>query len=73
MSLDMREAPRNLHRADALRAFKKHADETNDIFHIAAQVIAMTILRADRLLTNGCAGGTAISFYEGNFDNLNNL
>ncbi|KAG0566079.1 hypothetical protein KC19_7G037000 [Ceratodon purpureus] len=34
---------------DALVSFKEFADETNDIFHIAAQVIAATMLRARKL------------------------
>ncbi|KAG0568052.1 hypothetical protein KC19_7G182800 [Ceratodon purpureus] len=34
---------------DALVSFKEFADETNDIFHIAAQVIAGTLLRARKL------------------------
>ncbi|KAG0597394.1 hypothetical protein M758_UG334700 [Ceratodon purpureus] len=34
---------------DALVSFKEFADETNDIFYIAAQVIAATMLRARKL------------------------
>eukprot|EP00249_Psilotum_nudum_P005061 c18541_g1_i1 orf=230-1696(+) len=32
----------------SLLKFKQHADETNDIFHVAAQVIAATILKASK-------------------------
>ena len=49
------QAPRNRARADALRAFRRHADATNDIFHLAAQVIARTIVQAERLLGGGAA------------------
>ncbi|XP_024391830.1 histone-lysine N-methyltransferase ATXR2 isoform X1 [Physcomitrium patens] len=34
---------------DALVSFKEFTNETNDIFHIAAQVIAATVLRARKL------------------------
>ena len=40
--------PPNIGRAEAVRAFKAHADGTNDIFHIAAQVIARVILQASK-------------------------
>jgi hypothetical protein len=45
----MKVVPPNVGKADAIRAFKEHADATNDIFHIAALVIARTILLASRL------------------------
>ena len=55
-----KQVPRHLKRADALRAFRAHADETNDIFHLAGQLIARTILHAERLLASGApAGGSA--------------
>ena len=54
------QAPRNLAHAAALRAFRQHADETNDIFHLAAQVIARTILAAERLLSSSAAGGVLL-------------
>lgn len=44
--------PPNIGRADAVRAFKAHADSTNDIFHIAAQVIARVILQASKAAVN---------------------
>lgn len=53
--------PRNLARAEALRAFRAHADETNDIFHLAAQVIAGTILRAEALLGSDAAQGASLT------------
>ncbi|XP_047334724.1 histone-lysine N-methyltransferase ATXR2 [Impatiens glandulifera] len=34
---------------EALQEFIRHADETNDIFHVAAKVIAFTILRYRKL------------------------
>lgn len=37
---------------DELRNFKQHADETNDIFHVAAQVISMIILKIRRAKQN---------------------
>ena len=43
--------------ADAMRGFRAHADATNDIFHVAAQVIAGTLLRARRLLGDGGGAG----------------
>jgi hypothetical protein len=48
--------PPNVDKAGAIRAFKEHADATNDVFHIAALVIARTILLASKL-----AGGTSTS------------
>ena len=36
--------------AEAMQRFRVHADATNDIFHVTAQVIAGTLLRARRLL-----------------------
>ncbi|KAG2493087.1 hypothetical protein HYH03_008750 [Edaphochlamys debaryana] len=41
----------------ALAAFAAHAAETNEIFLLAAQVVASTLLKASRLLSEG--GGTA--------------
>jgi hypothetical protein len=38
-----------------LGAFFEHADETNDIFRVAAQVIASTIVTADKLLQQAAA------------------
>jgi hypothetical protein len=38
-----------------LSAFYEHADETNDIFRVAAQVIASTIVTADNLLQQAAA------------------
>ncbi|CAL5219880.1 g1802 [Coccomyxa viridis] len=43
--------PPNIGKAEAVRAFKAHADSTNDIFHIAAQVIARVILEASKAVT----------------------
>ena len=40
--------PPNIGRAAAVRAFKAHADSTNDIFHVAAQVVARLILQASK-------------------------
>ena len=40
--------PPNIGRAEAVRAFKAHADSTNDIFQIAAQVVARVILQASK-------------------------
>lgn len=37
---------------DELRKFKQHADETNDIFHVAAQVISMIILKLKKAKQN---------------------
>ena len=44
----------------ALRDFKHHADETNDIFHVAAQVIAHTVLQARALLSAEAATGALL-------------
>lgn len=44
----MRIVPPNLGKAAAVRAFKEHANNTNDIFHIAAIVIAKIILQAGK-------------------------
>lgn len=41
--------------AEAMRGFRAHANATNDIFHVAAQVIAGTLLRARRLLGDECS------------------
>jgi len=43
--------------ARAMRRFRDHADATNDVFHVAAQVVAGTLLRAARLLGDARAGG----------------
>ena len=40
--------------AEAMRGFRAHADATNDIFHVAAQVVAGTLLRARRALRDAC-------------------
>lgn len=56
----VRQQPPNLAKADAIRRFKEHADETNDAFHIAAQVMAGTLLRAEELLSNGFAPGSTL-------------
>lgn len=45
----MKVVPPNVGKAEAVRAFKEHADATNDIFHIAALVLARTILLASKL------------------------
>lgn len=41
--------------ARELRRFKRHADDTNDIFHVAARAVAGTCLRAQHLLDDRCA------------------
>lgn len=43
----------------ALAKFLAHADESNDIFRVAAQVIASTIITADRLLQRQAQGEAA--------------
>ena len=63
LTAPMREEPPNLRKADGVRRFKEHADETNDAFHLAAQVIAGTLLRADELLSNGFAPGETITTF----------
>lgn len=50
LTAPMRRQPPNLAKAEAIRRFRQHADDTNDIFHIAAQLVADTLLRADKLL-----------------------
>lgn len=40
-------------RAAAMRQFLEHADNTNDIFIVAAQVIANTLVRARAALSAG--------------------
>ena len=37
-------------KAAALAAFREHADATNDIFHLAAKVVAGTLLDAESVL-----------------------
>lgn len=49
--------PPNVGKAEAVRAFKTHADSTNDIFHIAAQVIARVILQASQAAASGSTPG----------------
>ena len=49
--------PPNIGRAEAVRAFKAHADSTNDIFHIAAEVIARVILQASKAATSASTPG----------------
>lgn len=46
----MKIVPPNIGKAEAVRAFKEHADSTNDIFHIAALVIAKVILQASKAI-----------------------
>ena len=53
----MKVVPPNVGKAEAIRAFKEHADATNDIFHIAALVIARTILLASRLAAGASTPG----------------
>ena len=43
--------------ARAMRRFQAHANVTNDIFHVAAQAVAGTLLRARRLLDSGSVCG----------------
>ena len=49
--------PPNIGKAAAVRAFKAHADSTNDIFHIAAKVIARVILQASKAATSASTPG----------------
>ncbi len=56
----IRREPPNIDKPDAIRLFREHADETNDAFHIAAQVVAGTLLRADELLTKNSTPGRSI-------------
>lgn len=42
--------------AAAMRQFREHADNTNDIFLVAAQAIANTLIRADAVLSPGECG-----------------
>ena len=53
----MKIAPPSMGKAQAVRAFNDHADGTNDIFHLAAQLIAGVILRADRIIQSAPASG----------------
>ena len=46
----MKIAPPAMDKAEAVRAFNDHADGTNDIFHLAAQLIAGVLLRADQII-----------------------
>ncbi len=58
MTPPIRREPPNSDKADAIRMFREHADDTNDAFHIAAQVVAGTLLRADdELLSNNSTPG----------------
>ena len=54
----MKIVPPAMGKAEAVRAFNDHADGTNDIFHLAAQLIAGVLLRADRILQSAHASGT---------------
>ena len=53
----MKIAPPAMGKAEAVRAFNRHADGTNDIFHLAAQLIAGVLLRADRIIHSTSASG----------------
>ena len=53
----MKIAPPAMGKAEAVRAFNAHADGTNDIFHLAAQLIAGVLLRADRIIQSASASG----------------
>ena len=53
----MKIAPPAMGKAEAVRAFNGHADGTNDIFHLAAQLIAGVLLRADRIIQGISASG----------------
>ena len=48
-------------RQEALAAFADHADATNDIFHVAAQLLAATLLRAQEQLSSVDQPGAALS------------
>lgn len=59
---------RNQHQSEALQEFFWHADHTNDIFRLAAIVVAKVLLAADRLLAQqgreagsscSCGGGSS--------------
>ena len=39
--------------AAAMQAFREHADNTNDIFLVAAQVVANSLIRARAVLASG--------------------
>ena len=54
----MKIVPPNIGKAKAVRAFKEHADCTNDIFHIAAHVIAKVILQACKAAAGTFMPGT---------------
>lgn len=54
----MKIVPPNIGKAEAVRAFKEHADSTNDIFHIAAHVIAKVILQASKAPAGTSMPGT---------------
>lgn len=47
-------------KAAALAAFREHADATNDIFHLAAKVVAGTLLDAESVLEQYPAQGESI-------------
>ena len=53
----MKVMPPNVGKAEAIRAFKEHADATNDVFHIAALVLARTILLASKLAAGNSTPG----------------
>lgn len=51
-------------RAAAVAEFNEHADETNDVFRLAAKVVATVLLQARRLLEQGAAAGSGGSSSE---------
>ena len=50
--------------AEAMRGFRAHADATNDIFHVAAQVVAGTLLRARRVLGKECPAASGAGAWQ---------
>ena len=48
-------------RAEQLRAFNEHADETNDVFRLAAKVIAHVLLEARQALEAAAPSGSGAS------------
>ena len=59
----MKIAPPAMGKAEAVRAFNAHADDTNDIFHLAAQLIAGVLLRADCILQSTPSTGMQSRIY----------
>ena len=59
----MKIAPPAMGKAEAVRAFNDHADGTNDIFHLAAQLIAGVLLRTDRILQSTPSSGMQSRIY----------